>query len=57
MNQVPTTLTDDGTVRLYSYPQIKGDLVLSVIASADANLGMLHSISRKAVEKLAAQVR
>lgn len=37
--------------------KIKGDLVLSVIASANANLGMLHSISRNAVEKLAAQIR
>lgn len=37
--------------------KIKGDLVLSVVATAEANLGMLHSISRNAVEKLAAQVR
>lgn len=37
--------------------KIKDKLVLSVIASTDANLGMLHTVSRNAAEKLAAHVR
>lgn len=32
--------------------KLKEKLVLTVIASADANLGILHSLSRNAVEKL-----
>lgn len=37
--------------------KIKDKLVLSVIATTDANLGMLHTLSRNAVEKLANHVR
>lgn len=37
--------------------KIKDKLVLSVIATTEVNLGMLHSVSRNAAEKLAAHVR
>ncbi|MGB1952317.1 MAG: roadblock/LC7 domain-containing protein [Marinobacter sp.] len=37
--------------------KLKEKLVLSVIASADANLGLLHSLSRNAAEKLAKNLR
>ncbi|MBN7771512.1 roadblock/LC7 domain-containing protein [Marinobacter daepoensis] len=37
--------------------KIKDKLILSVIATTQANLGMLHSVSRNAAEKLAAQLR
>lgn len=36
--------------------KIKDKLVLSVIASTDANLGILHTVSRNAAEKLAPYV-
>jgi len=36
--------------------KIKDKLVLSVIASTEANLGMLHTVSRGAAEKLAPYV-
>lgn len=37
--------------------KLKEKLVLSVIASADANLGLLHNLSRNAAEKLAKNLR
>ncbi|KEF31152.1 hypothetical protein D777_02305 [Marinobacter nitratireducens] len=37
--------------------KIKDKLILSVIATTNANLGMLHSVSRNAAEKLAAHLR
>ncbi|MFL1468009.1 roadblock/LC7 domain-containing protein [Marinobacter sp. HN1S83] len=37
--------------------KLKEKLVLTVIASADANLGLLHTLSRNAVEKLAKSLR
>ena len=37
--------------------KIKEQLVLSVIATTDANLGILHTVSRNAADKLSAHVR
>ncbi|RBP33788.1 hypothetical protein DET50_101130 [Marinobacter pelagius] len=37
--------------------KLKDRLVLSVIATTRVNLGMLHSVSRNAAEKLAAHIR
>lgn len=37
--------------------RLKEKLVLTVIARANANLGMLHSIARSAVEKLAEKLK
>lgn len=37
--------------------RLKEKLVLSVIASAEANLGILHSLSRNGARKLAAHIR
>lgn len=37
--------------------RLKEKLVLSVIASAEANLGILHSLSRNGAKKLASHIR
>ncbi|XOZ34440.1 roadblock/LC7 domain-containing protein [Halomonadaceae bacterium KBTZ08] len=37
--------------------RLKEELVLSVIASTDANLGILHSLSRNGAERLASHLK